>query len=102
MSETGRIVLDLDKTRIKDILEEAYRGCSDLLGTDFDITPEEFSSKIDVFLDSNRVTIPVTLPLPSRKFPDLRIEVDLRRKKVFGRLRSKSKQALVNRYLKNL
>jgi len=102
MLETGQIVLDLDRTRIKDILEEAYRGCSDLLSTDFEMSAEDFSSRIDIFLDSNRVTIPVTLSLPSRKYPDLRIEVDLRRKKVFGRLTSRSKQALINRFLKSL
>jgi hypothetical protein len=104
MSETGAgdIVLDLDKTRIKDILKEAHKGCVDLLGTDFNLTPEEFASQIDIYLDSNRVSIPVLIPLPSRKYPELKIEVNLRRKKVFARMASKSKQALLNYFLKTL
>jgi hypothetical protein len=102
MSETGNIVLDLDRVRIKDVLAEAHRGCTDLLGAEFDLTPEEFASKVDIYLDSNRVSIPVLIPLPSRKYPDLKIEVDLRRKKVFARMQSSKKQALVNHFLKNL
>ena len=101
MSET-EIALDLDRVRIKDVLAEAHRGCVDLLGTEFDLTPEEFASKVDVYLDSNRVSIPVFISLPSRKYPELKIEVDLRRKKVFARMVSKSKQALVNHFLKTL
>jgi hypothetical protein len=104
MSETvtGNIALDLDRVRIRDVLMEAYRGCSDLLGTGFDVTPEGFASQIDAYLESNRVSIPVLIPLPSRRYPELRIEVDLRRKKVFARMASRTKQALVNHFLKVL
>ena len=100
--ETGDITLDLDKVRIKDVLSETYRGCSDLLGTRFHETAEEFASRVDVYLDSNRVSIPVMLPLPSRNYPELTIEVDLRRRKVFARMASRKKQALVNHFLKTL
>ena len=100
--EKKDIEIDLDRVRIRDILGEAYRGCSDVLRTDFDISEEDFVSKINPYLNTNRVTIPVLIHLPSRKFPELKIEVNLRQKKVFARMISRSKQALVNRFLKVL
>ena len=102
MSETENIVLDLDRTRVKDVLAEAYRGCADLLGTGFDLTVEEFVSTVEPYLGSNRVSIPVLLPLHSRKYPDLKIEVNLRQGRVFARMGSRTKQALVNYFLKTL
>jgi hypothetical protein len=100
MSE--KIELDIDRVRIRDILAEAHRGCSDLLGVTFSITIEDLLMKINPFLDSNRVSIPVVLPLPSRKYPELMLEVNLRRRKIFARMQSGSKQALVNHFLKTL
>lgn len=102
----GDIVLDLDRDRIRTILGESYSACEDLLGVKFEISQEEFVSKINPYLDSNRVSIPVRIDLPTRKYPGMVIEVDLRRKKVFARIpsnrRNHPKQVYVNRYLKNL
>ena len=102
MLETGIIALDLDRVRIRDILAEAYKGCADLLGTEFDVTMDVFVSKIEPYLASNRVSIPVQVSLPSRRYPELKIDVDLRQRKVFARMASKSKQAMVNYFLKTL
>jgi hypothetical protein len=97
--ESPKIELDLDRQRIKDVLGAAYDHCRDTLEAEFFYSKEIFVSKIDVYLDSNRVAIPVTLPLPSKKFPELLIEVNLRRKKVFARMANKNKQANLNYYL---
>jgi hypothetical protein len=94
--------LDLDRNRIKTILREAYNISRDFLGVEFSITADEFVSKINPYLDSNRVAIPVALELPTKKFPGMRIEVDFKRKKVFARVHPPSKQATLNHMLKAL
>jgi hypothetical protein len=96
------IVLDLDYRRIKDIIAEAYDICKTTLGAEFNISQEAFVKKIDPYLGGNRITIPVSLELPSRKCADLRIEVDFRKKSVFARTCLKPKQVLLNRYLGSL
>jgi len=102
MLEPEKISFDIDGERLKSVLKEVYKGCSDLLNTPFDIPIEEFISKIDKYLDSNRVSIPIQISLPSRKYPELKIDVNLRQRKVFARMASRSKQALVNHFLKVL
>jgi hypothetical protein len=98
----SKFVIDLDRNRIKIVLREAYKISKEFLCTEFEITEDEFVSKIDPFLDSNRVTIPVPVALPSKKYPGMRIEVNLRQKKVFARLHPPSKQATLNHMLKAL
>jgi hypothetical protein len=98
----NEIFLDLDRTRIKTVLSEAYEACKDTLGVDFDIEQDAFVKGIDIYLDSNRVSIPVQLRLPSNKYPELIIEVNPRRKSVFARMANRDKQILLNRYLTKL
>lgn len=98
----NHIKLDLDRNRIKTILFEAYRISKDFLGVEFNVSADEFVSQIDPYLDSNRVSIPVTLNLASRKYPTMRVEVNLRRKKLFARLHPPKTQATLNHMLKAL
>lgn len=107
MKETDKnIILDIDKDRIKSILSETYITCKDILNTEFEKSQDEFVSSIMPYLDSNRVSIPVFLDLPSRKYRGMKIEVNIRLQKVFARIPSRSrnhpKQVLLNRYLKAL
>lgn len=97
-----RIVLDLDRDRIRTVILEAYSICRDFLDTEFLITEDQFVSQINPYLDSNRVTTPVQLELPCKKYPGMRLDVDLRRQKVFARLFPKEKQAQLNYMLKGL
>ena len=98
----SKFVLDLDRDRIKTVIREAYNISKEFLIVDFSITVDEFVAKIDPYIDSNRITIPVTIDLPSSKYPGMKIEVDLRRKKVFARVHPPSKQATLNHMLKAL
>jgi len=95
-------VLDLNRNRIKSVLLEAYKICGEQLGTSFTISAEEFASKANIYLDSNRVTIPVLIDLPSLRYPGIKIELNLRRQKVFARMPYRKKQARLNHYLKVL
>ena len=81
---------------------EAYGICEDMLEVEFNITVDEFVGKINVFLDSNRVTTPVRLNLPSRRYPELIIEVDPRKKSVIARMANVKKRIFLNRYLTKL
>lgn len=101
-SEEYKIELDLDRNRIKTVLSETYSICEDMLGVQFNITVEEFVKKINIFLDSNRVSTPVLLNLPSRQYPELKIEVDPRKKSVRARMVQKKKRIFLNRYLTKL
>lgn len=96
------IYLDLDRDRIRTILREAYQACRENLETEFNITADQFVSKIDPYLNSNRISIPVTLDLPSRKYAELKIEVDLRRKSVIARMLNKKMRVHLNHYLTQL
>lgn len=106
MDMQNETILDLDHDRIKTVLGESYSICKDLLNTEFNISKEKFVSKINPYLESNRISTPVRIGLPTRKYPGLAIEVNLRRKKVFARIPSRKrnhpKQVYINRYLKNL
>ena len=102
MEELYKIELDIDRDRIRTILGEAYEQISNLLKISFWDIKENFVSKIDPYLSSNRITTNVFLDLPSDMYPEMKIEVNIRRKGVFVRMGSKKKQALVNRYIKNL
>jgi len=101
-NEEYKIELDLDKDRIKSVLSETYSICEDMLGVSFNITVEEFVKKIKIFLDSNRVSTPVLLNLPSRQYPELIIEVNPRKKSVIARMANKKKRIFLNRYLTKL
>jgi hypothetical protein len=101
-TEKYEIFLDLDRDRIKTVLLETYSVCKDTLETDFLITAEQFQSKINPYLDSNRISIPVSLSLPSRKYPELMIEVSLRNKSVIARMHNRDMRIHLNRYLTQL
>ena len=98
----NKIFLDLDRDRIKTVIREAYKISREFLETDFLVTADQFVSGIDPYLESNRVSLPVQLSLPSKKYGEMRLDVDLRRKKVFARLHPSGKQAQLNHILKTL
>lgn len=100
--ENYKIELDLDRDRIKSILLETYHICEDMLEVSFLITAEEFVSKIDPFLNSNRITSSVLIHLPSEKYNDLNIEVNFRKKSIIARMSNRTKRILLNRYLTKL
>ena len=98
-----KIELDIDRDRIRSILLETYNTCKDVLGIVFKISADDFVSKVDKFLESNRVaSVPVALNLPSQKYPELIIEVNFQKKSVIARMLNKKKRILLNRYLTKL
>ena len=100
--EKYTIYLDLDRDRIRTVLRETYNACKDILGADLLITIDDFAGKIDPFLDSNRVSTTVILHLPSRRYPELKIELNLRKKSVIARMLNNYKRIELNRFLTKL
>jgi len=98
----NKFIIDLDRDRIKTVVREAYNISKDFLVVEFSITSDEFVAQLDPYLDSNRVTIPISLNLPSKKYPGMRMDVDFRQRKVFARVHPPSKQATLNHMLKGL
>jgi hypothetical protein len=98
----ANIELDIDRKRIKTILEESYNICKDILTVDFLISREQFVSRADPYLKSNRVSTIVSLGLPSKKYPELKIELNVRHKKVIARMANRDRRIEVNRYLTKL
>jgi len=92
-------LLGIDRNRIKTVLREAYSACQEALGTEFNISEDDFVSKIDPYLECNRISTPVQLSLPSRNYPELIIEVNLRKKGVIARMSNRDKRIFLNRYL---
>jgi hypothetical protein len=100
--EEYKIELDLDRDRIRTVLSESYEICKSFLCVNFEIERDQFVSRIDPFLASNRVSIPIQLNLPCRNFPGMKIEIDLRRRKSKVWMFPKNKQAILNHMLKAL
>lgn len=100
--EKYRIHLNIDRERIRTIVAEAYRTCAEMLQIEFLITEEEFTSRVDPFLDGNRVSTTFQLPLPSAAYPEMLIEINPRKPSVFARIANRSRQAFVNRFLTKL
>lgn len=101
--EFYKIELDIDRDRIRSILGDAYNNCRNVLEVEFKISAEDFVSLIDKFLASNRVaSVPVKLNLPSQKYPELMIEVNIQKKSVIARMLNRKKRILLNRYLTKL
>jgi hypothetical protein len=93
------IELDIDHHRLHDILEETYRICQDVLMVDFFVSQEDFIKSIDKYVECNRVSVPVRLPLPSKRYPELEIEVDPRKKSVISRMAERKLRIHLNRFL---
>lgn len=100
--EIYKIHLDLDKDRIRTVLSETYKTCQDMLNIEFDTSEKVFVAQIDKYLDSNRVTLPVTVYLPSLRYPDLRFDVNLRKKSIIARMKHRKKRIYINRFLTKL
>lgn len=101
--EIYKIELDIDRNRIRTILSETYDACKSILEIEFNITKDEFVSKIEKYLSSNRVAaVPVFINLPSRQYPELKIEINIQKKSVIARMLKKKKRILLNRYLTKL
>lgn len=96
VDEHHRIVLDLDRDRLRTVLREAHRICRDTLGEEPLVPEERFVEKLEPYLASNRVSRLVTLAMPIRGHEETLLELDLRSCSAMVRMANKKTQARLN------
>jgi predicted HTH transcriptional regulator len=94
-----KIHLDLDKTRILEIVSEACDYTKLALSADLLKDKETVLKDINNLLSSNRVSQTIFYKVGSKSAPDLEFRIDLRKRKIFAISSFKKKQARVNNYL---
>jgi hypothetical protein len=100
--ETNRINLDIDKERIREIVEEALRMIYEYVGGDYTITKEDVMKELELFLSSGQISTKFFLRLGCKKIPDLHLRIDPRRRKVLCTSVFKDKAAKINYFLRIL
>jgi hypothetical protein len=94
--EQNRIVLDLDRDRLRTVLRESYKICRDTLAVEPLILEDRFVAKLEPYLESNRVTTLVTLALPIPGHEEAILELDLRKRSAMIRMANRKLQARLN------
>jgi hypothetical protein len=97
-----KIDLDIDKDRIREVVEEALRMIHEYMISDYTITKEEVMKELELFLSNGQLSTQFFLRLGCKKVPDLLLRVDPRRRKVLCVSKFKKKAAHINYFLRIL
>lgn len=101
--ELPPISVDIDKDRIREIVEEALRMMHEYLQEKvFGKTDEQILAQLEEVIGSNRVTTQFFLTIGSIRIPDLELRVDPIRKQVLCKSGFKKKVAKLNHFIKVL
>jgi hypothetical protein len=98
----NKIDLDIDKDRLREIVEEALRMIHEYLGGEYVLTKEDVLKELDLFLSNGQISTQFFLKVGSKKIMDLLIRVDPRRRKVLCISRFKKRAAELNYFLRIL
>ena len=98
----NKIVLDIDKERIREVVDESLRIIKEYSGSIFLVDESSILEKLDKLLAANMISTEFYLLIPLDKIPDLRLRVDPRRRKVLCKSSFKKKVAKLNRFVKIL
>ena len=102
MIREQKISVDIDKDRIREIINEALRMIHEYLGGEFKRSKKQVVEQANSILNSNRVTTQFLLELGSEKIPDLVLRIDPIRKKVLCKSSFKKKVAKINHFMRLL
>ena len=97
-----KIQLDIDRDRLREIVEEALRMIYEYVEGGFIYTKEEVLKELELFLESGQISTQFFLRIGSKKIPDMQLRVDPRRRKVLGISKFKKKIAQINYFLRIL
>lgn len=97
-----RIKLDLDRDRIKAIVEEALRMIYEYVGGDFLISKDEIMDRVSTILENGMVSSQFFLKLGSTKIPDLELRVDPIKKKVLCKSTFRKRVTEINYFMRIL
>lgn len=96
-----RIKLDIDRDRIRSIVDEALRMTEDYLGN-YNRDRKDIMEDLDKFLNINIISTNFFINVGTTSIPDLKFRIDPRRRKILGISRFKKKVAQLNHLLRNL
>lgn len=97
-----RIDLDIDKDRIREVVEEALRMIYEYIGGEYAFTRDDVFRELELFLNNGQISTQFFLKLGSKKIPDLLLRVDPRRRKVLCTSSLKKRAAHINYFLRIL
>ena len=98
----SKIQLDIDRDRLREIVEEALRMIYEYLEGEYVYTKEDVMKELELFLENGQISTQFFLKIGSKKIPDMLLRVDPRRKKVLGISKFKKKIAQINYFLRIL
>jgi len=97
------IELDLNRDRLREIVSEALRMIWEYnVGDEYTRTKEEITDEFEKIISSDRVSVQFYLRVGSKKFPDLTLRVDPRKRKVLCISKNKSRIAEINYFMRIL
>jgi len=97
-----KIVLDIDRDRLREIVSESLRIIKDYSGGSFLAVEEDILKNLDDVLDSNMVSTEFFLPIYLDKIPDLTLRIDPRRREVLCISSFKKKVSRINSFIRVL
>jgi len=97
-----KIDLDIDKDRIREVVEEALRMIYEYLGGEYVLTKKDILKELELFLGNGQISTHFFLKLGSKRIPDLLLRVDPRRRKVLCISSLKKRAAHINYFLRIL
>lgn len=101
--ELPPISVDINKERIREIVEEALKMMHEYLQEKvFGRTDEQILAQLEDVISSNKVTTQIFLTIGSIRIPDLVLRVDPIRKQVLCKSTFKKKVAKLNHFIKVL
>lgn len=98
----SKIDLDIDKGRIREIVEEALRMIYEYVGGEYTLSRQDVLKELELFLNNGQISTQFFLKIGSKKIPDLLLRVDPRRRKVLGISNLKKRAAKINVFLRIL
>lgn len=100
--EKNPIRVEINKERIREIVDESLRMLHEYLGGKFVRTDEQIKESLEKILASDMITTQFVLELGSERIPDMVLRVDPVRKEVLCKSTFRKKVAKINQFLRIL
>lgn len=94
--------MDINKERIKDIVNECIFMINEYQGDQKFIDKGKVLDTLDKILDSNKISVEFFIPLPNNKMPDLILRIDPRSKKLLLKSKFRKKVNEMNHFVRVL
>lgn len=96
------IKLDLDRDRLREIVEEAMRMIHEYIQCDYRYTKQEVIEQYERIIATGKISVPFFLKVGCTKIPDMELRVDPKRRKVLAKSSFKKKVGQLNHLLRSL